>query len=155
MSSETLSSVATGDKSFGAKRPLLKSPWYGYPVVNIRDDLDFGLQIAGLSPVEWRVSERLVPYDEALAAMETRATAVAQGNAPELVWLLEHPPLYTAGTSAQARDLVEARFPVHETGRGGQFTYHGPGQRVAYLRLNLKQRRPDERRFVATPAGWR
>src|SRR5437870_11123567 len=86
--------------------------------------------------------------------METRAAAVAQGEAPELVWLLEHPPLYTAGTSAQARDLVEARFPVHQTGRGGQFTYHGPGQRVAYLMLDLRQRGSDVRRYVATLEEW-
>lgn len=123
-------------------------------MVNVRDDLTFGLQIAGLSPVEWRVSDGLVPYDTALAVMEERAAAIAQGRAAELVWLLEHPPLYTAGTSAQARDLVEARFPVHETGRGGQFTYHGPGQRVVYLMLNLKQRRPDVRLFVATLEEW-
>src|SRR5256885_2349976 len=154
MSSETLSSVATSDKSLRAKRPFLKSPWYGYPVVNVRDEIDFGLQTAGFPPVEWRVSDRLVPYDEALAVMQARAAAVAQGDAPELVWLLEHPPLYTAGTSAKGDDLVEARFPVHETGRGGQFTYHGPGQRVAYLMLNLKQRRPDVRLFVATLEEW-
>src|SRR5262245_31680083 len=86
--------------------------------------------------------------------MEARAAAIAQGEAPELVWLLEHPPLYTAGTSAQARDLVEARFPVHEAGRGGQFTYHGPGQRVAYLMLDLKHRAPDVRRYVATLEEW-
>ena len=123
-------------------------------MVNVRDDIDFGLQTAGFPPAEWRVSDGLVHYDEALAVMEARAAAVAQGNAPELVWLLEHPPLYTAGTSAQADDLVETRFPVHQTGRGGQFTYHGPGQRVAYLMLNLKQRRPDVRLFVATLEEW-
>jgi lipoyl(octanoyl) transferase len=134
--------------------PLFTSPWYGYPVVNVRDALDFGLQAGAFPPVEWRVTDRLVPYDEALALMEERGAAVARGNAPELAWLLEHPPLYTAGTSAQARDLVEARFPVHETGRGGQFTYHGPGQRVVYLMLNLKQRRPDVRLFVATLEEW-
>src|SRR5205085_8634042 len=154
MSSETLSSVATSDKSLSGEPPLFTSPWYGYPVINVRDDLDFGLQTAGFPPVEWRVSDALVPYDEALGVMEARAAAVAQGNAPELVWLLEHPPLYTAGTSAKGDDLVEARFPVHETGRGGQFTYHGPGQRVAYLMLNLKQRRPDVRLFVATLEEW-
>jgi len=86
--------------------------------------------------------------------MEARAAAIAQGAARELVWLLEHPPLYTAGTSAQAGDLVEARFPVHETGRGGQFTYHGPGQRVVYLMLDLKHRSPDVRRYVATLEEW-
>jgi len=90
----------------------------------------------------------------ALTVMEARAAAIAQGEAGELVWLLEHPPLYTAGTSAQARDLVEARFPVHETGRGGQFTYHGPGQRVVYLMLDLKHRTPDVRRYVASLEEW-
>ena len=123
-------------------------------MVNVRDDLDFGLQTGGFAPVEWRVSDALVPYEEALAVMEARAAAVAQEGAPELVWLLEHPPLYTAGTSAKGGDLVEARFPVHETGRGGQFTYHGPGQRVVYLMLNLKQRRPDVRLFVASLEEW-
>ena len=123
-------------------------------MVNVRDALDFGLQTGGLPPVEWRVSDALVPYAEALAVMEARAAAVAQGDAPELVWLLEHPPLYTAGTSAKDKDLVEARFPVYEAGRGGQFTYHGPGQRVVYLMLDLKARRPDVRLFVATLEEW-
>lgn len=123
-------------------------------MVNVRDALDFGLQTADLAPVEWRVSEGLVPYNEALAAMEARAAAIAQGNAPELVWLIEHPPLYTAGTSAKGGDLIEARFPVHASGRGGQFTYHGPGQRVVYLMLNLKRRRPDVRLFVASLEEW-
>ena len=123
-------------------------------MVNVRDALDFGLQTGGLPPVEWRVSDALVPYAEALALMEARAAAVAQGDAPELVWLLEHPPLYTAGTSAKDNDLVEARFPVYEAGRGGQFTYHGPGQRVVYLMLDLKRRRPDVRLFVATLEEW-
>ena len=100
------------------------------------------------------MSDKLVPYGEALTVMEARAAAIAQGEARELVWLLEHPPLYTAGTSAQARDLVEARFPVHETGRGGQFTYHGPGQRVVYLMLDLKHRTPDVRRYVASLEEW-
>ncbi len=107
-----------------------------------------------LPPVEWRVGAGLVPYAQALAVMEARAAAVADGRAAELVWLLEHPPLYTAGTSADAKDLVEARFPVHRAGRGGQFTYHGPGQRVIYLMLDLKRRRPDVRRFVATIEEW-
>jgi lipoyl(octanoyl) transferase len=123
-------------------------------VVNVRDQLEFGLSGQRLAPAEWRVSERLVPYDEALAVMEARVAAIAKGEARELVWLLEHPPLYTAGTSAQARDLVEARFPVHETGRGGEFTYHGPGQRVVYLMLHLKHREPDVRRYVATLEEW-
>jgi lipoyl(octanoyl) transferase len=123
-------------------------------VVNVRDQLAFGLHRQGFAPVEWRVSDRLVPYDEALATMEARAAAIAQGEACELVWLLEHPPLYTAGASAHAQDLVEAPFPVHETARGGQFTYHGPGQRVVYLMLDLKHRTPDVRRYVATLEEW-
>ena len=123
-------------------------------MVNVRDQPDFSLHTQGFAPAEWRVSDRLVPYDEALATMEARAAAIAKGEARELVWLLEHPPLYTAGTSARTDDLVEARFPVHETGRGGQFTYHGPGQRVVYLMLNLKHRTPDVRRYVATLEEW-
>ena len=123
-------------------------------MVNARDDLAFLQAPAGLAPVEWRVSDALVPYDTALAVMEARAAAIAQGRAAELVWLLEHPPLYTAGTSARAADLIEARFPVHAAGRGGQFTYHGPGQRVAYVMLDLKRRAPDVRRFVATLEEW-
>jgi lipoyl(octanoyl) transferase len=100
--------------------------------------------------VEWRVTDSLVEYEDALAVMEARAAAIADGTAPELVWLLEHPPLYTSGTSAKAGDLVDARFPVFATGRGGQFTYHGPGQRVVYLMLDLKRRRPDVRAYVAS-----
>jgi lipoyl(octanoyl) transferase len=93
-------------------------------------------------------------YDAALAAMTARAEAIARGEAPELVWLLEHPPLYTAGTSSRPAELIEARFPVHIAGRGGQFTYHGPGQRVGYVMLDLKRRAPDVRRFVATVEEW-
>jgi lipoyl(octanoyl) transferase len=110
--------------------------------------------VPGRAPVEWRRSEGLVPYETALAVMDARAAAIADGTAPELVWLIEHPPLYTAGTSAKPEELVEARFPVHQTGRGGQFTYHGPGQRVAYVMLDLKRRGPDVRRFVATLEEW-
>lgn len=105
-------------------------------------------------PVEWVVSKGLVAYPEALAAMEARVAAIADGTAPECVWLLEHPPLYTAGTSARPEDLVDARFPVYETGRGGQFTYHGPGQRVAYVMLDLKRRSPDVRRYVSALEAW-
>jgi lipoyl(octanoyl) transferase len=123
-------------------------------VVNIRDDLGFGLKVAGLPATEWRLSDGLVPYAQALAAMDERAAAIADGRAAELVWLLEHPPLYTAGTSANANDLIEARFPVYDVGRGGQFTYHGPGQRVVYLMLDLKRRAPDVRRYVATLEEW-
>ena len=100
------------------------------------------------------MSAGLVGYEDAVAAMTARATAIADGNAPELVWLLEHPPLYTAGTSARLEELIEARFPVHPSGRGGQFTYHGPGQRVAYVMLDLKRRGPDVRRFVVTLEEW-
>lgn len=100
--------------------------------------------------VEWLVSDSPVPYPEALEAMESRAAAIAAGNESELVWLLEHPPLYTSGTSAKAGDLLDARFPVFSTGRGGQFTYHGPGQRVVYLMIDLKRRQPDVRAYVAS-----
>jgi lipoyl(octanoyl) transferase len=106
------------------------------------------------TPVEWRISNGLVAYETALAAMDARAAAVADRIAPELVWLLEHPPLYTAGTSAKPEELIAPHFPVHTTGRGGQITYHGPGQRVAYLMLDLKRRGPDVRRFVATLEEW-
>jgi lipoyl(octanoyl) transferase len=124
-------------------------------VVNVRDRLDIGLlPDPELAPVEWRLGEGLIPYDEALATMEQRAGAVAAGMAPELAWLLVHPPLYTAGTSAKPTDLIEPRFPVHQTGRGGQFTYHGPGQRVAYLMLDLRHRGNDVRRYVATLEEW-
>lgn len=110
---------------------------------------------AGAPPVDWRISDALVPYEEAVAAMEARAEAIAAGQAPELVWLLEHPPLYTAGTSAQDADLVApGRFPVHRTGRGGQYTYHGPGQRVAYVLLDLDRRRRDLRAYVAALESW-
>jgi lipoyl(octanoyl) transferase len=105
-------------------------------------------------PVEWVVTPGLTQYADALEEMESRAEAIARGDAPERVWLLEHPALYTAGTSAKESDLVEARFPVHRAGRGGQFTYHGPGQRVAYVMLDLKRRRPDVRAYVASLECW-
>jgi lipoyl(octanoyl) transferase len=114
-----------------------------------RDRIDLS-GMRGGDAVEWQVSDRPVPYPEALAAMEQRAAAIAEGAAPELVWLLEHPPLYTSGTSAQPADLLDPRFPVFAAGRGGQFTYHGPGQRVAYVMLDLKRRRPDIRAYVAS-----
>jgi lipoyl(octanoyl) transferase len=121
----------------------------------MRDDLTLGmLPISTGSAVEWRVSDAPVAYEAALAVMEERAAAIAEGAAPELVWLLQHPPLYTAGTSARPEQLLDARFPVHWTGRGGQFTYHGPGQRIAYVMLDLKRRRPDVRLFVATLEEW-
>jgi lipoyl(octanoyl) transferase len=108
-----------------------------------------------MNAVEWRVAEGLVPYEEAVAAMEARVEAIRAGAAPELVWLVEHPPLYTAGTSARDEDLVEpGLFPVHRSGRGGQFTYHGPGQRVAYAMLDLKRRGGDVRCYVAGLEEW-
>ena len=123
--------------------------------VNTRDQVTIGLLPSGPSAsIEWRVSDGLISYDHALAAMAARAAAIASGEATELIWLLEHPPLYTAGTSAQPAELIEARFPVHSVGRGGQFTYHGPGQRVGYVMLDLKRRAPDVRRFVATVEEW-
>lgn len=105
------------------------------------------------APVEWRQSG-LTPYDQALAVMDARAKAVTAGLARELVWSLEHPPIYTAGTSADMGDLRTPRFPVFRSGRGGQLTYHGPGQRVVYLMLDLKRRAPDVRRYVATLEEW-
>ena len=124
-------------------------------MVNARDLLGGGMQPAApLAPVAWAVSREPVGYAAAVAAMDARAAAIADGTAPELVWLVEHPPLYTSGTSAQPADLIEARFPVYASGRGGQFTYHGPGQRVAYAMLDLKRRSPDVRRYVATLEEW-
>jgi lipoyl(octanoyl) transferase len=125
-------------------------------MVNDRQSLDltiFALP-AGDAAVEWRVSGAPVPYPEAVAAMEARVAAIADGQAPELVWLLEHPPLYTSGTSGKEADLFDARFPLFSTGRGGQLTYHGPGQRVAYVMLDLKRRRPDVRAYVAGLEQW-
>ena len=104
---------------------------------------------------EWRISDGPVAYDEALAEMETRVADIRAGRAGELVWLLEHPPLYTAGTSARAQDLLEpARFPVHVAGRGGQYTYHGPGQRVVYVMMDLRARRQDVRRYIFDLEEW-
>jgi lipoyl(octanoyl) transferase len=121
----------------------------------MRTEIPVGLPaIAGLAPVEWRLGEGLLAYAHALAVMKERAAAIAEERARELVWLIEHPPLYTAGTSARSEELIEARFPVHASGRGGQFTYHGPGQRVAYVMLDLRQRGQDVRRFVATLEEW-
>jgi lipoyl(octanoyl) transferase len=108
----------------------------------------------GLPPAEWRSSDTAVDYEVALAAMDARVEAIAAGQAPELVWLLEHPSLYTAGTSAKAEDLKEPRFPVHHVGRGGQFTYHGPGQRVAYAMLDLNARKRDVRAYVSMLEEW-
>jgi lipoyl(octanoyl) transferase len=105
--------------------------------------------------VDWIVSDGLTPYEDAVAAMETRARAIAAGAAPEAVWLVEHPPLYTAGTSARPADLTEPdRFPVHLSKRGGQYTYHGPGQRVVYVMLDVGARGRDVRAFVKSLEGW-
>jgi lipoyl(octanoyl) transferase len=124
-------------------------------MVNTRANLRIGLLAPpGSPPVEWRASGGLVDYARALERMTARAAAIARGEAPELVWLLQHPALYTAGTSARPQELLDARFPVHAAGRGGQFTYHGPGQRVGYAMLDLKRRAPDVRRFVATLEEW-
>lgn len=107
-----------------------------------------------LGAVEWRVSAGLTAYAEALAFMEARAAAIAEGVARECVWLIEHPPLYTAGTSTRAEDRHDAPFPVHEAGRGGQLTYHGPGQRVVYVMLDLRARQQDVRAFVRALEAW-
>jgi lipoyl(octanoyl) transferase len=126
-------------------------------MINPRQTLEPGRlrPAAAGAGVEWRVSDAPVPYPDAVAQMEARVAAIAAGEAPELVWLLEHPPLYTSGTSGRPADLLDgSRFPVFETGRGGQLTYHGPGQRVAYAMLDLKRRTPDVRAYVAALEQW-
>ena len=106
-------------------------------------------------PFGFRLSGAPVPYDESVAEMEARVAAIHTGNAPELLWLLEHPPLYTAGTSAQDTDLIDPdRFPVFKTGRGGQYTYHGPGQRVAYVLFDLRRHKQDVRSYVQALEAW-
>ena len=117
----------------------------------LRTDLDLSMHAQeGSAPVRWRVADGLVGYEDAVAEMERQVADIADGKADELVWLVEHPPLYTAGTSADSKDLIEPdRFPVFATGRGGEYTYHGPGQRVAYVMLDLKRRRQDVRAYVA------
>ena len=119
-------------------------------MVNSRETLDLTTFVgpAG-NAVDWRISDSRVDYAAAIAFMEARAATIAAGEAPELVWLLEHPPVYTSGTSGKPEDLRDPRFPLVATGRGGQVTYHGPGQRVAYVMLDLKRRRPDVRAYVA------
>ena len=125
-------------------------------MVNTRADAAASfLPQAGSPPIDWVVSEGLVDYEEAVTAMEARAARIAAGEARECIWLLEHPPLYTAGTSARESDLVaRERFPVYASGRGGQYTYHGPGQRVAYVMLDLNRRTPDLRRYVSALEAW-
>jgi lipoyl(octanoyl) transferase len=118
-----------------------------------RDAIPHNLQSA--KPVRWEVANGLMPYEEAVARMEREVANIAAGKVDELVWLVEHPALYTAGTSARDSDLLSPqRFPVHATGRGGQYTYHGPGQRVAYVMLDLKHRGQDVRAFVAALEDW-
>lgn len=119
----------------------------------MRADLATGMK-ADARAALWAVSDAPVAYPTALALMDARAAAIAAGSAPELVWLLEHAALYTAGTSARPEHLLDARFPVYRTGRGGQFTYHGPGQRIAYVMLDLRHRGADVRRFVANLEEW-
>lgn len=124
--------------------------------MNRREDIGAAFLPEGdARPVEWVVQPGLVAYPDALAEMESRAERIRSGEARERIWLVEHPPLYTAGTSARPADLLEAhRFPVYDAGRGGQYTYHGPGQRVVYVMLDLKRRREDVRAFVAALEDW-
>lgn len=126
-------------------------------MVNTRQTLDLSAVPAAGScsgGPEWLISDHLVPYDEAVSLMERRIGEIAAGQAPELVWLLEHPPLYTSGTSARPGDFIGGQFPLFQAGRGGQMTYHGPGQRVAYVMLDLRRRGGDIRAFVATLEEW-
>jgi lipoyl(octanoyl) transferase len=125
-------------------------------MVNDRQSLDLTTfaRAQGGGEVDWRISAGPVPYPDAVAEMESRAADIADQRAAELVWLLEHPPLYTSGTSGKEGDLLDPRFPLFTTGRGGQVTYHGPGQRVAYVMLDLKRRRPDVRAYVAGLEEW-
>ena len=124
-------------------------------MINARNTLQTLLHAtAGNPPVEWRVSHGLTPYEQALTFMEKRVEHIADGTARECIWLVEHPPIITAGTSAKAADLLTSPYPVYQTGRGGQYTYHGPGQRVAYVMLDLNSREPDLRKFVAALEAW-
>src|SRR6201985_2922822 len=125
-------------------------------MVNDRQNLDLTAfaRAPNGAAVEWLISDHAIPYPEAIATMESRVADIAAGRAGELVWLLEHPALYTSGTSGKTADLLDPRFPVFQSGRGGQLTYHGPGQRVAYVMLDLKRRRPDVTRYVASLAEW-
>lgn len=128
----------------------------GYPHMVERNAISVSFHPTGEhEPVEWRIEPGLTDYQTALAFMEKRAVEIRNDGARELVWLVEHPPLYTAGSSADAKDLIEPeRFPVFDAGRGGEYTYHGPGQRVAYIMLDLKRRREDVRAFVAALEDW-
>ena len=135
---------------------LMDMPAFAPAQPTSRDALDTRLfPTAGSPPVEWVIADAPVAYPDAVAEMERRVALIAAGEAAERVWLVEHPPLYTAGTSARSEDLVAPdRFPVFESGRGGQYTYHGPGQRVAYVMLDLTRRRQDLRLFVAALEAW-
>src|SRR5579871_345320 len=154
----TLSRVGTGQTTArtNAKLRKMTSPRYGEPMVNDRDNLDLSAfsPALGGAAVEWLISDQAIPYPEAVEFMEARVADIAAGRAAELVWLLEHPPLYTSGTSGKTSDLRDPRFPIFQSGRGGQMTYHGPGQRVAYVMLDLKRRRPDVRAYVASLEEW-
>lgn len=124
-------------------------------MVNARQSIELSFAPpAGSPPVDWLIAPGLTAYADAVSAMEDHVARIADGRALERVWLVEHPPLYTAGTSAKTGDVLAARFPVIESGRGGQYTYHGPGQRVAYVMLDLKRRRQDLRAFVAALEAW-
>ena len=125
-------------------------------MVNDRQNLDLSAfsRAPGAAAVEWLISDQPIPYPQAMEVMEARVADIAAGRAPELVWLLEHPSLYTSGTSGKTADLLDPRFPVFDSGRGGQLTYHGPGQRVAYVMLDLKRRQPDIRAYVASLEQW-
>ena len=125
-------------------------------MVNDRQSLDLSAfsRAPDAAAVEWLISDQAIPYLQAMEVMEARVADIAAGHAPELVWLLEHPSLYTSGTSGKTADLLDPRFPVFDSGRGGQLTYHGPGQRVAYVMLDLKRRRPDVRAYVAGLEQW-
>src|SRR5271155_4288552 len=125
-------------------------------MVNDRQTLDLSAfaPAPGGAAVEWLISDQAIRYPEAIEVMESRVADIAAGRATEAVWLLEHPSLYTSGTSGKAADLLDPRFPIFKSGRGGQLTYHGPGQRVAYVMLDLKRRRPDVRAYVASLEEW-
>ena len=124
-------------------------------MVNLLENGGENLPRIDIETIEWRISDVPVDYSDAVARMEARVAAIVAGEAPELVWLVEHPPLYTAGTSADDAELVDpARFPTHRTGRGGRWTYHGPGQRIAYVMLDLSKRGRDVRRFVQDLEDW-
>src|ERR1700735_5074712 len=125
-------------------------------MVNDRQNLDLSAfsRAPDAAAVKWLISDQPIPYPQAMEVMEARVADIAAGRAPELVWLLEHPSLYTSGTSGKTEDLLDPRFPIFDPGRGGQLTYHGPGQRVAYVMLDLKRRRPDVRAYVAGLEQW-